>query len=125
MVQQTVLILSADPVIGALLGVYVELFEYRATYAEVSQSGDDAVARSKPDIILVDLEHPDGASRSFVDRQRAGARSVVAFSSRAAEDEVARDAAGLGVPFFAMPIDSTTFRVVLDRASRSSRPPLS
>jgi DNA-binding response OmpR family regulator len=115
---QTVLILSTEPVLGALLGLYAELHGYRVLYADRSQTSDDAVDQSNPRIIVMDLEHSGTPSASFVALQRAAGRSVIVFSSYAEPEEVVTTATRLGVDWFLMPVDAATFRAVLDAAAR-------
>lgn len=118
---QTVLILSTEPIVGALLGIYAELHAYRPVFAGPSQTSDDAVAQSNPSIIVLDLEYRDGVSAAFVSQQRAAGRSVIAFSSRASADEVVRRANRLGVPCFLMPIDAAGFDAALNRATGETK----
>jgi DNA-binding NtrC family response regulator len=112
----TVLIVSAEPIIGALLGLYVEFSGWRPAFAGEEQSSADAVAQCDPAVILVDLEHRDGASPHFIAHERSRGRRVIVFSSRA------RPLATWGrpdlktVPAFAMPIDAASFQTVLAEA---------
>ena len=113
---QKVLIISAEPIIGALLGIYVELSGWQPAFAGEEQSAADAVAQCDPAIVLVDLEHRDGASPSFVAHERARGRRVIVFSSRARPFASWRRDDLAGVPAFAMPIDAASFRAVLNGA---------
>lgn len=109
-----VLIVSTDPIIGALLGLYVEFHDYRARYPSPDQSPSEAVAQSGATIIVVDVDHRDGFSPEFVQRQRAAGRRVIAFSPKLSDGEVRDRASALQLPSFAMPIDAAAFRVILD-----------
>jgi DNA-binding response OmpR family regulator len=123
MTAPTVLIISTEPIIGALLAVYVELHHYRATLAEEQQSPDEAAAECGASLILVDIDHPDAFSLAFVERQRAAGRRVVAFSPKMFADEVNERAARLNIPAFALPIDVADFGAVLAAADSTAPPP--
>jgi DNA-binding response OmpR family regulator len=125
--DQTVLILSEDPVIGALLGAYVEFAGHRPFFADLGQAGDAATEQCDPAIILVDLDHRDGAGDSFMARQLAAGRGVIVFSSRRPSDEIQARAQRLGAASVEMPVEVADFarvlgRVVRDRAGQSKRP---
>lgn len=112
----TVLIISTEPVIGALLTLYVEAQRYRAVLAEESERPADAVARSGATVILVDADHHDGCSPAFVARQQASGRRVIAFSPKMGPPELEQRVAHLHVPWFTLPLKSEQFGTVLAEA---------
>ena len=117
MPDPTVLILSTEPIIRRVLGHLIRAVSLSAVVADPWQTSDAAVTQSSPSVIIVDLEHPEWGSPSFIARQRAAGRSVIAFSpSRASPEEVLRDAERLRVFALAMPIEAASFRAVLESA---------
>jgi hypothetical protein len=110
------LIVSTDAVIAALLGVYAEAVGYRAAFDEGDSSPGDAVAEYRPAVILVDVDHRDGFSPAFIRRQQAAGIPVVVFSPRRDPHEVEYLAHPFGVPSFALPIELSGFRGVLERS---------
>lgn len=118
MSPQIVLILSRQPTIGALLGIYVELCGHRPLFAAAGQDDTEAIGQSDPAVILVDLEPHDGARTAFLRRQVAIGRSVVLLGSE--RGDVASLAAQLSVPFVSMPVEAASFRVVLEQAIRAA-----
>jgi DNA-binding response OmpR family regulator len=118
--DQTVLILSEDPVIGALLGVYVMFAGHRALFADPGQAGDAATEQCDPTIILVDLEHRDGVTDSFMARQLAVGRGVIVFSSSGPSDQVRVRARRLGAASVEMPVEVADFVPVLNRVVRNA-----
>lgn len=55
---KSALILSPDPLGAALIGAAVELAGYRASYQGEGESPPDAIRRTKPAAVLVDVLHP-------------------------------------------------------------------
>jgi len=117
----TVLIVSTDAIIGALLALHAEVHGYRAVVAEDDETPNTAVARCSPRIILVDLDRSDAFSPTFVAQQRAAGRCVIAFSPKRLAAEVRAQAEGFSLQFFAMPVDVTGFKTMLDDAATSVR----
>jgi DNA-binding response OmpR family regulator len=113
----TVLIVSTEPIIGALLALYVEVHNYRAVLADERKSPESEVQQSGASLILVDVDHRDGFSPAFVARQRSAGRRVIAFSPKYLANEVRERAATLQLPSFALPIEPEQFRALLDEAA--------
>jgi DNA-binding response OmpR family regulator len=110
------LIVSTDAMIGALLGVYAEAAGYRAAFDDGDRSPADAVGRYRPTVILVDVDHRDGFSPAFIRRQQEAGIPVIAFSPRRERHEVEQRARAFGLPSFALPIELSGFRGVLERS---------
>ena len=119
----TVLIISTEPVIGALLTLYVEANRYRAVLARGGRATSRrAVARSGATVILVDVDHRDGYSPAFVAQQQASGRQVIAFSPKMGPPELEQRVAHLHVPWFTLPLKSEQFGTVLAEARRGLTP---
>src|SRR5919204_3729124 len=104
----TVMVVSTDPVIAALLGTMVELEEHTAVFPAGGERTTAAVARQRPDLILLDCDHEAAASAKFVDEARSFGSGIVLFSPGRAGDEVRERAEQWNVPWFSLPIDRAT-----------------
>ena len=116
----TVLIVSTDPVIGALLALYVEVHQYRAAVLEEGEPPATAVTRSDARILIVDVEHRDGFTPAFIAGQRAAGRRVIAFSPKLLLQEVRQRAEVLDIEAFAMPLDAVHFKAMLEDAAAAA-----
>jgi DNA-binding NtrC family response regulator len=82
-----VLVVSTDPLLGALLGAMIELSGDRPVFHEGFDSLQAAVDAHRPRVILIDVDHPDGTSIEFMRRQwRAGIAVVLYGPRERAED---------------------------------------
>ncbi len=122
MSDPTVLIISTDPVIGALLTVYVDGNRCRAVLADEGERPANAVRRSGASVILVDLDHRDGCSPAFIAPQQAAGRPVIAFSPTTLAPERRLRVDRLSVPWVALPLAGEEFGTVLDDAAAALRP---
>ncbi len=110
----TVLIVSTDWMIGALVSAYVEREGFRAVvYDRRRGSASDAVERHQPELIIVDVDHPDGFSQAFVREQRVRGTQVVVFSPGRFADDVRIIAEQSTLPWFGMPIELDQLRRAL------------
>ena len=103
--RSAVLILSKDPVVGALLGAAVELVGFAPTFPEADESAAAAIRRTQSPVALVDAGH-GSADAALVARETLseGARPIL-FASRESANELAAAAARVGAPSFTVPGD--------------------
>jgi DNA-binding NtrC family response regulator len=118
----TVLIVSTDAVIGALLALYVEAYGHRAVLADEGERPADAIARSGATVILVDADRPDCCSSAFVAEQRAAGRRVIAYSPSMLAHELRQRVERLRVPWLSMPLEGERFGALLKDAAAAARP---
>ena len=75
---KSVLILSADPVVAALLGAAVELQNFTPLFADADESPREALLRLRPRLVLVDCQHGTACADAFFGpAMMTGARIIV------------------------------------------------
>ena len=108
----SLLVVSPDSLTAALIGTLLEPSDYAVVFPRPDQPLLDEIARAKPDLVLVDVEHPAVRSRSLFDGIRsAGARAAV-FGR---ESEVPLPTVGPGVDRFALPVGRGELESILRR----------
>ncbi len=113
----TVLIVSTDPLTAALLGAFSELEQLSvAVHDDPAESPAAAIARHQPDLVLVDVDHPDGFQPDLLARLRLSGIAVVAFSPGRLGPDVRALAEPHGLPWIELPLDPARFREVLREA---------
>ena len=110
------LIISTDPVVAALLGAWAELARYRPVFDQGGETPQVAVERHRPALLLVDIEHRDGASDEFLARQREAGRPVVLYGSGRTRDDVRARAERHGLEWLVLPTERGAFADALARA---------
>jgi DNA-binding response OmpR family regulator len=110
------LIISTDPLVAALLGAWAELERYRPVFDQGGESPQAAVERHRPALLLVDVEHRDGASDEFLRRQREAGRPVVLYGSGRTREDVRARAERHGLGWLVLPADRTAFADTLAKA---------
>jgi DNA-binding response OmpR family regulator len=115
--MSTVLIVSTDVPTATLLGAFAEVEGYDVTiHDDPRESPGAAVKRTNPEIILIDIDHPDGFVPEFLAALRDAGVAAVAFSPGRLTSEVRERAEPYGLPTITLPIDPATFGAVLRRA---------
>jgi CheY-like chemotaxis protein len=113
----TVLIVSTDSATATLLGAFAEVEGYHVTiHDDARETPDNALKRSRPEIILIDIDHPDGFAPEFLGVLREQGIAAVAFSPGRLTSEVLERAEPYGLPMITLPIDPGAFGAVLRRA---------
>jgi hypothetical protein len=104
---QHVLVLSADPMAAAFLGMFVELARYSPAFPHAGERPEDAVARVRPlAVVLLDGALDAAQSDLFfatAARARCGLAIFSAPNAAHARPAVAPQAVARGVPVFAFP----------------------
>src|SRR5215469_6759668 len=115
--MSTVLIVSTDSPTATLLGAFAEVEGYEvAIHDDARETPDDAIRRSRPHVILLDIDHPDGFAPAFLDELQYEGIPAVAFSPGRLTSEVLERAEPYGLPTITLPIDPGAFGAVLRRA---------
>jgi hypothetical protein len=105
MTQPTVLVFSTDALAGALLGAAIELVGATPVYSRDDEEPRDALLRIRPDVALVDCDHPTACTESFFGPAMMIGARVAVFSSSRSRRVLDPIAAEFGVRTFGLPID--------------------
>jgi DNA-binding response OmpR family regulator len=110
---RNVLILAREEVVAALLGLMVELHGLQPKFVDRSESVDDAIRQARPDVVLIDCDHPD-CTEALIETIRRLDATPVLFSPFRMQQEVRAVATRHGVRSFTLPTDPVTFGKMLD-----------
>lgn len=117
--SSSVLILSDDPLLAALLGVLADMLGHTPKFADAGERPEDALARVRPVfVVLLDASLDAAASDLFFARA-AQRRLGVAVLATGGHAELAGRARARGVPWFDVPSDVDQFARVLEAAAGS------
>ena len=129
-----VLVLSADPVAAAFLGMFVELARYTPAFARAGERPEDAVARVRPLAVVLLDDALDAAQSDLFFAAAARARVGLAiFGAPRSSRALAPQAIARHVPVFDFPATLADLERVLDtargsqwwgRAAERRRPPI-
>ena len=116
-----VLILTPQPMTGALLGMLVELSQLEPVFADVNERPEEALNRHVPLLVIVaDGDVDTFKSDLFLARASHRGIGVVVFGvSRRAETP--NWAKQRGLPYLELPTDAEAFGRILDQAMRQDR----
>jgi DNA-binding response OmpR family regulator len=107
-----VLILARDEVVGALLGLLVELRGFSPKFPAENESPTDALARGALRAVIIDCDHPEFSEDLLAEIKRLDAQPIL-FSPVRLSAEVRQVAARHGARSFTLPTDSETFGRIL------------
>src|SRR5436190_2819751 len=80
----SVAVVSADPLLAALIGAAVELVGYRPAFLRDGEADIDAIRRTRAIAVLLDIAHPSAGDQTLLGRAlMTGARVIVFGSSDA------------------------------------------
>jgi hypothetical protein len=116
-----VLILTPQPMTGALLGMLVELAQLEPVFANPDERPEDALSRLLPLLVIIADANVDAyRSDLFLARAQHRGVNVVVFGSSGGHD-VASWARERGLPYLVLPTDAEAFGRLLDQATRQDR----
>lgn len=116
-----VLILTPQPMTGALLGMLVELSQLEPVFADLNERPEEALTRHLPLLVIIaDGDVDSFRSDLFLARAHHRGVGVVVFglSNRG---ETPSWASQRGLPYLELPTDAEAFGRVLDQATRQDR----
>ena len=116
-----ILVIAEHAMIGALLGALVELAGYRPRFVDSGELPEAAIERLRPDLVLLDCEHPAAQGESTYRAAHDAGSRVVLFGSSLTAAETERFAARRGTPCITLPIGYNAFSqrvaAILDRST--------
>jgi hypothetical protein len=116
----TVLVLSSQPLVAALLGMLLDLLGYRPVFAADGERPEDALQRQHPLFgVLVDGDTEAAASDAFFARAAQGRVGLAFFGVRGRTPAHAPLARERGVPSFELPLDLQELSRAVEMAAAS------
>ena len=102
--DHTVLVVSRDQAIAALMMSLIELAGFTPVACADDESATRALGRAEPSILLLDCDADAAGSDELHRRARELGTRVVLFTPSRTTREISRVAARMGLPSFALPI---------------------
>ena len=115
MPEAPVLIVAQHAVIGALLGSLVELSGHVAVFPSSSELPPAVVKRLRPQLILIDSDHPFSSDSRLFDSAKHARCPVLMFSSTLSGSDTAEFAAKRQLKSFTLPIKYRAFVDMIER----------
>ena len=112
-----VLILSTDPLAGALLGAGVELAGYIPHFPLEDEPPRDALRRVRPAVALIDCDHEGACTESFFGPALMTGARIAVFSSTRSRRALEPIAAEFGVRLFGLPLEFEELVAILQAPS--------
>ena len=108
-----VLVLSSDPLAAALLGAAIELQGHTPAFLQADESPRSALLRVRPQMVVVDCDHEDGCSESFIGPAMMTGSRVVLFRSHRTRRDVSEMVDRLGIRTVGMPDEQESLTSLL------------
>jgi hypothetical protein len=116
--RSSVLILSPDALSVALVGALVELEGMQPVFATADEAPRDALIRTRPRYVLIDVEHPNAVSPQLIGPATMTGARVLLFGTRHSARDLPETAAMHDLTWFSLPIERTEFARLLRDAAR-------
>jgi hypothetical protein len=107
--RHAVLIFAADPLAAALLGAAAELVGHEPHFPRQGEVPRAALLRVRPRLALIDCEHQDACSESFVGPALMTEARVLLFRSARTHRDASDFATRLGLTVLSLPADTETY----------------
>lgn len=114
MSRHDVLIFSADPLAAALLGAAVELAGHVPHFPHPAEGARGALLRLHPRVALIDCDHDEACSESFIGPALMTGAKVQLFRSLRTKRDGTAFAQRLGLSIARLPMDHETFSALLN-----------
>jgi len=96
-------VFSSDPLAAALLGAAIELAGHAPSFPRSDESPRTALLRVRPRLVVIDCDHEDACSETFIGPALMTGSQVVLFRSRRTRRDVSEMADRLEVRTVEMP----------------------
>jgi hypothetical protein len=111
----SILVLSDEPVIAALIGMFVELTGRQPVFADAEETPADALTRLRPlAVIVIDVDVDAARSDLFFAVAARKQVRVVVFGSGARTRGIGEIAAQRNIPWFILPPELDRLRTILN-----------
>jgi hypothetical protein len=111
--RHAVLVFSSDPLAAALLGAAIELAGHAPSFPLADESARDALLRVRPRLSVIDCDHEEACSDSFIGPALMTGSRVLLFKSRRTERDASELASRLGLTVVDMPARHETLTQLL------------
>lgn len=111
--SSSVLILSPDALSVALVGALVELEGMQPVFATSEEQPREALLRTRPRFVLVDVEHPSAVSSQFIGPATMTGARVLLFGTQRSARDLPQSAAVHDLKWFTLPIEHDAFARLL------------
>ena len=111
--RSDVLILSTDPLAAALLGVAVELAGHAPHFPQPAESARAALLRIRPRAALIDCDHEEACTESFVGPALMTGARVHLFRSHRTQRDATDFASRVGLSIAELPMEHDAFSTLL------------
>jgi hypothetical protein len=108
-----VLVFSSDPLAAALLGAAIELAGHAPSFPRSDESPRSALLRVRPRLVVIDCDHEEACSETFIGPALMTGSQVVLFRSRRTRRAVSEMADRLEVRTVEMPGEHETLTSLL------------
>ncbi len=115
----TILVIAREPLIQTLMCSLVDLSGHKATQPRSDESVTTAIARVRPQLLLLDCEHDCACEQEAYDAAADVGARVLLFTPSRTNDEVAEFAKGRGLRSMALPIRLDEFSETLHTSLRA------
>jgi hypothetical protein len=111
--ETSILVLSPDELLTALLSALVETQGYRPLFAHRDEPPRAALGRLRPRIVLLDAELPDACEPAFLGPAQMLGTSVLLFARKEFANEIAATAAKHHLASFTIPVHADELAALL------------
>lgn len=112
-IMSLVLVIAADPNIETLLGQLLVHAGHHPEYDPTLGAAGEAVRRTRPDVVMLDMELPRTVVHSCLAAAREAGSRVVLTSSSSSESELADEARRTDCHYFALPGGPNSLRALI------------
>jgi hypothetical protein len=100
-----VLVLSSDPLAAALVGAAIELAGHAPRFPRSDEPARSALLRVRPRLVIIDCDHEDACSDSFIGPALMTGSRVLLIRSRRTRRDASELSGRLGLRVVEMPME--------------------
>ena len=100
-----VLVLSSDPLAAALVGAAIELAGHAPRFPQSDEAPRSALRRIRPRLVIIDCDHEDACSDSFIGPALMTGSRVLLIRSRRTRRDASELSGRLGLRVLEMPME--------------------